>query len=551
MSNQPVIGSAHRQTSGPSKIKVRVGEVGLVIPVGNPNDKVERLLRDIAARFEGFGVKPGQLRLAELTTYDGYIISPHDLIKDVLSDGDALRAVDFETWSESQAPLCKDQWLDVIRKDIVADDYKWIIVGKHEYNKLFIKYGKNYPGTQYEKMIGLELYDMDSLQHFAKDGKVLAFSKEDKEKDSFWKLEAFFNVTKGVAKEIEISVKSASDGKPVIKKLELKYDRFIDKGAETIVQDDKDRYNPASYKLPSGSKTGPVLSDAVGTKKETPMAKGSGHPTLQITQANAVEVNQNWYSSSSESFTNYFISNFVLLNNGPNRLAITKVAAAYQAKDGKWIDQGLEFHTGSRRGFLDYYFTDAQGFTMDSKQQMEYCISIGITIKSDQFEVQRRAHKSLPQPFKIKYTFEDSDGKKGEIIVEQNNKPLELVTRASREKYLDKKVDLYAQCDDDKLEVRIFTHVLHNKEEKRLEIALGSSSSKYFYIDDAKALAFQGVKEKKEEVQIEDKYEEKGCSVILSGLIDLKNSRCYALKIALKTSTSTVTEYFLLPILDP
>lgn len=101
-----------------------------------------------------------------------------------------------------------------------------------------------------------------------------------------------------------------------------------------------------------------------------------------------------------------------------------------------------------------------------------------------------------------------------------------------------------------------------NKEEKRLEFSQGPSSTKYFYVGDIKQVAYQvaldvikfdwgkAVKEKKTEVLIPDVYEEKGISATAYGVVDLKNQRMYAIKFELKTTSSSATEYFLLPLLE-
>jgi hypothetical protein len=70
-----------------------------------------------------------------------------------------------------------------------------------------------------------------------------------------------------------------------------------------------------------------------------------------------------------------------------------------------------------------------------------------------------RAHPTLPQPLVIRITFEDVDGKKAVISVTQRNPPLNLVTIESREKYNNKKPEFYMQCDDTKLEARLYVEV--------------------------------------------------------------------------------------------
>lgn len=548
--SQPTIGGAHRQTGGATKVKVSLGSLGLVIPIGNTNDKVERLLRDISARFEGMGIKPGELRLAELRTSDGFIFSSHDIIRDVITDGETLTAVEFSDWVESQKPLCKDTWLEVVRQDFEDNDYKWIAAGLHEYNKLFVKFGKNWPSGSSAKLIGLELFDPDSLLHFAKDGKVLIGSKEGKtEGGATWKLEAYFNVVKGVAKDIELSVKAGSDAKPIITKVELKIGKKIEKGVETVVQDDKDRYNPSDYKLPAASKTGTSITETNSTKKTTTDAKSTGHPNIQITQCNPMEIDQTWEYDGV--FNNLFYINFNILNKSDKTIAITDVIGEIY-KDNKWTSEGVTCKTGERYGFMDYRWTNENKnyFTMSEKQQFETAVLVSIPIKAPQFDRLRRAHKSLPQPLKIRYTFIDSEGKKAEVLVEQYNDPLKLVTKQSREERDSKKYDFWMQCDDANMEIRIFQTVNINKEDKRIEFSQGPSNSKYFYVADIKQTAYQAVKEKKTEIEIPDKWTEKDCSATAYGVVDLKNQRMYAIKFELKTTTSTVIDYFLLPILE-
>ena len=88
----------------PLTIKVRLGDTGLVIPCKMENEKVEVLLREIATRFESHGIKPGELRLAQLQTSDGYLINPNDIISQVISDGEHLIALDYDDWLKLELP---------------------------------------------------------------------------------------------------------------------------------------------------------------------------------------------------------------------------------------------------------------------------------------------------------------------------------------------------------------------------------------------------------------------------------------------------------------
>ena len=84
------------------RVKVRLGTVGLVIPVPKPTEKVEDLISLIGLRFESHGIKPGELRIAQLSTSEGYIINRNDVIKDAVADGECLIATDYSDWVKEE-----------------------------------------------------------------------------------------------------------------------------------------------------------------------------------------------------------------------------------------------------------------------------------------------------------------------------------------------------------------------------------------------------------------------------------------------------------------
>ncbi len=51
-----------------------------------------------------FLTSAGQLRVAQLVTEDGFLLHPQDEVQTVLTDGDRLRAVEYEIWSTEQIP---------------------------------------------------------------------------------------------------------------------------------------------------------------------------------------------------------------------------------------------------------------------------------------------------------------------------------------------------------------------------------------------------------------------------------------------------------------
>lgn len=134
--------------------------------------------------------------------------------------------------------------------------------GLHEYNQLFIKFGTGWPTGKSNSVLRLEIFDVDSLQNFGKNGKV--FIGSGSPNASKWKAEAYLHVnTNGIATHVEISVQAASDSRPVIKKLPISITpdtKQITKGEETLVQGDI-AFENVKVAIPNFKKTqtGPSL----------------------------------------------------------------------------------------------------------------------------------------------------------------------------------------------------------------------------------------------------------------------------------------------------
>ena len=81
-----------------------------------------------------------------------------------------------------------------------------------------------------------------------------------------------------------------------------------------------------------------------------------------------------------------------------------------------------------------------------------------------------------------------------------------------------------------------------------MPIAWSEGSSKYVYLSDMRKWAYPAIKEGKSEVLIEDiKYSSGTKKMECYGLIDSALAQVYALRFELSTSTSSTTDYFLLP----
>jgi len=529
---------------------VQLKDVGLVIPVKNTVERVSKLLTDIGARFETFGVKPGELRVVELRTTDQFLVSPRDVIQDVLEDGERYIALDYDTWQAAEEKNCTDinnKWAEIVAEDYEDDTPKWIQVGLHPFNKIYVKIGTGWPNGKTKKLVRLEIFDVDALRYFSKDGQVLIASKEAEDKK--WSVEAYFTVEKGTAKEIMISARSSSDRVATVKRIGIKFTgNKIVKGAENIGKVDGEVFDPSKYKVDPPVYEGPVLSSAVlnptEPPKQDPKSTQIDGSALELTYTNIMEPDQTW---GSGSFNNLF--NFVIgtSNRTTNPISVVKVHVDYKNHEGAWVPCD-EVYTGVRRRYWDYSWYNENKFKLEPKSQFDVAIRAVIAVKADTYTARRRAHKSLPQPLRFRATLEDIDGGKSTIEFDQYNVELNVATKEEKEKETNYKKNIFwIHCDDPELEGRSWAMAGITTDQKNFELKFDGKSY-YISASTATKIAYKAVKEKKAEYPMEDlpkPHAKWGINVFY--LVDLAKQITYGMKVELTTLTSKAVGSFILP----
>jgi len=540
----------HRaQKSGPTRVKAWLGDIGLVVPIKDSGDKVQELLKEIASRFEGYGIKTGSLRLAEMRTRDGCLINVHDIIGDVLESGESVEVVDFDDWVQAQEKLCKDPAVVISRDDYATDAVpKYITLGLHEYNKLYVKFCTGYIRGRQKQTIGLELFDTESLKNFAKEGKLLLGSKTGD--DGKWKIEAHFIVKGHDVEAVELSVQSSTDRRPVIKRVALKVDKVITIGDITTVQGDDSDFDPKEYagKLPKEVKKGFAFPEAAGST--TPVKKdntSTGTSPLQVSQLGDLYADST--PAQDGTWHNAIFARLRLLNNSNEVLAITKATPEWKDSKGNWNVGRVRL--GGRGG--TYYFREGVGYSrkFGAKDQEDIEIALGIPMTTPQYDYGVRcAHRSLPQPLSVRWTFEDSNGATSTIEMQYVNEPIERVTKEKREKRQGSPLAFFASVDDEDFEVRVFAEVIEKLEDKYVSITIGEGSgqNKYLYTSEIKQLAYQATQEKSAQIAIPDLvWEKKDLKAQGFGLVDVAKGRMYGIKFEMKTTSSSYEGAYLLP----
>lgn len=519
----------------------------VVVPYAYGGHQVSNLLEEIASRFSRFNTEPKELKMAELRTIDGYSISKYDRIMEVIHNNDALEAIDFDTWLKQQAELCKDNWLYVRQSDFVDDSIKWAIVGKHTHGKLFVQTGNG------KKVDRLELFELEDLKVFAKEGQHQILHSKGKVENFEWFANASFNVTaSGQVTAVTLEVKSSSDVRPVIKKIDISIENGqLVKGEVKTIQTSEEPEDAGSSKpLPPAKRTEVPLVDPTPPPTDLPLASVQAESKLKIEQVEPVVPDQAW--ANSDGFMNNFYLNFSFTNPTDNPITIAKVKTEYQNAAGEWV-AAKNTAIGHKAGYYDYRWNwNSQNFGIDPHGVEKVAILCGVgPIKAPQVDRQRRAHGSLPNPLKIRVTFEDDQGATCQIEVVNYNKPHDQPTKESTEKYNSKQYDFWTQLDDAASESRHYVAICkvketENKEYYEIKSSLSSGSVYYFYKSQFQRLAFEAIKKGTDEVEIDSLTvaDSKGSSAHAFALVDRAKRRVYAIKFVIKAHDASLEDYF-------
>jgi hypothetical protein len=337
--------------------------------------------------------------------------------------------------------------------------------------------------------------------------------------------------------------------------------------ASQIAAQTQSRLEELKKKVPPPIRTGPVLDTNVSSAK-VEKHECEGDSSIRIIQGkdSSVEIEQEM-SAHNGSFRNFVTVNDIIISKKPVGLpqllgqkpkaaavekpvAIAHVAVQYQWHDGKWLDcQDAKIAIASteqdgRRKIVTSILN------IEPDKLMLVSIHAAIRTKGnpnrDGF-TRSRAHRSLPQPLKLKIIFTDNQSKTCSLIVEQINGPLEIMTKETFLKNQEDDVNeliAFVYADDCEYDERIYTAVSIDKDHNRLVVG---DRERYAYMDKAqiRTAQFNAKKQGKTEEPIEfiTTSEKKATS-----LFDPETFLLYAIRIELTTTTSKTVETVLLPL---
>jgi len=408
------------------RLKVAWKDNKLVIPSGSTDDKVSRLLKDIATKFASYSADSSDFIISELKTSDGYTISPHSSIKDSIVESDYLVAIDFETWKNDQFKLCTKSWMSGSVTNFKDDTTLSIGVGLHTQNKLYISI------TQYKKLYRLELFDASDLQAFHKEGKHLICHWEDDTQETYARV--YFNVKNQVVDTIHMEIKVTSSSRPLIKTLPVTITppTKITPGEIVVVQEAYSKYDIESdFKIPEEVRQGESYPDYDMDYYTTEGGNGGDSSTFaNVTGASGLKFEQvditrsecSQHTTSNGTFFNSFYTDFQIVNTTEKKITLTKLTGEYQKADGEWAPIPAYFGT-KRGGAYDYSWRWEPALVLlESRDTIKLSTNLRIEIPGSVSERLVRSHPSLPSEINFRIIIKDDLNNSTTIPVVYKNK---------------------------------------------------------------------------------------------------------------------------------
>jgi hypothetical protein len=508
---------------------------------------VDKLLLEVSQRFSAHMGE--EVSFVEVRTHDGYVISPKDIISDVIRDSDPLVVVDYKSWAKDQEQFLEQTWGSISRPDFAGGYLKWLQVGYHKHNKIYAScsLGKD--------IVHISVYDIVTMRKTQKPGNYQFFNFYGIDRDSYLPWNATVDLIVDCKDKktyyLELQLKSGTDHQSLISRIELIDDGFkISAGRQTLIQKAFVDYK-SDIPLPPPIIKGPMLTELIEKEKNftdiKPFEgnKSEGDSPLQVFQIEKVYPDESW--KRNDIIYNLFMVNVRVENSSGEQIYITDISSQYYVKD-KWVDCEYSL-IGEKYGFYDYSFSGAPyNVPVYGKDSLLLCLKAEIAIKdAPQYDKLRRVHQSLPYPLPLVFTITDNHHKTTKLkVLCYHHDPLKVITQQKKEKEEKIKYDWWFQCDDTICLNRLWLGVYIKDNQLNM---VTQNKGRNLDEDELYKYAWTASKDKLKEISIEwpDTQKDDTQYITIDLLVDEKKP--YALHFTLHTFTSHYEEWKLLPSL--
>ncbi|CAF0969352.1 unnamed protein product [Adineta ricciae] len=511
------------------------------------------------------------LRLVQLLTDDGYLLSNDQICATVLNDNDRIVCCDMSRFVQENYPTLNlnDLWCEIIQHDASDNLEKRIEVGITNLEKLFIRiYGSS---NDY----GLYIFNVFQLIKIASEKSqqkqmIARFDHSDWFIEAKWEYDTVSNTVL----HLICSMKLGSAEQIWSNKLSLLLDEsrmIIEKGdLISLSKPDNDNFTDEQRKIlkelasniPPPQRSGPEIDVDRDRNKSITKHECLGESSIQMAYGgtNTVTTYQDSRLSAEGTFRqNFNIThiNFTRKANSTSSekaLTVMKFNILYQTNDGSWCDcEDIAIAPIALRDEEPKWLADSS-IQIEPDKLMSIAIKGSIRVKGkpgqDNFQ-RKRMHRTLPQPLKLKIVIQDNFNKQSSLIVEQLNKPVEYDTSESFIKYNQSSIYqfvAFVYADDCECDERIFMGIYIDNEHQ-LVITSGNSYSISLGRKNIRTMEYNARQTNTTEMSFDsiyhkDENEEKKAIA----LFDPKTFILYAIRLEITTRTSKTEQTNLLPL---
>ncbi|UJR32613.1 hypothetical protein I4U23_020073 [Adineta vaga] len=519
------------------------------------------------------------IHIVNLLTEDGYLLMKNDLCSDILNRNEKLICVDMYRFVvENSNTIDMDKaWLKLEHHDTTDDIQKYLCVGLNDVGKFYIYL---WGGRLKKELYLFNTIELLALVHKKQKDVSLSVMRVSETSPFEWFIEAIFeqdfttdntlilkgNLRAGDMTQIKTGTLRISLNKntKTIEHWEVTHLSIESDDLSHTTEQELSRLNQLKDLVSPPKRTGPTIDTTVlPTKIDT--YECDGDSVLRIVQGNAsVEMAQDTHARDS-NFRNFITITNLIISKKPvvlpeilnhkrstpaeKPISIVRVNVQYQKSDGKWIDcQNSKIIVTSAQS-NEKQRQGSAILNIEPDKIVSVSIETAILVKGKpnrSNDTRNRAHRSLPQPLKLKIILTDNLTKTCSLIIEQINEPLQLITKeifGMKWKNEMKKLIAFIYADDCEYDERIYIGIYLSNN----DLLVVDDGSKRIWMQKSQMRTMQWNAKK-------NKITEESASFLgdsqtkIIWLFDSETYLFYALRVELTTTTSQTIETVLLPL---
>ncbi|CAF3311485.1 unnamed protein product [Rotaria socialis] len=266
-----------------------------------------------------------------------------------------------------------------------------------------------------------------------------------------------------------------------------------------------------------------------------------------------IQANQDSFRHDGEFLNYFFIPKLVFHNKSKQPISIIELSGEYEDSHGNWCEcHDIKLSPALSENDENYNWLPNTTLNLEPLKLTTFAVRVDVKVKGTPGSSNKhrmRAHKSLPQPFKIRLTLQDTEGKTASLIVEQANEQFVLPTKEIAMKTFDfEDIVAFVYADDCDGDERYWV-VIYYEDKSKLRFSFGYGLNGYEtkYLDTwlIKDFCNQAKKTAATEIVL-DEWNHDWRTI--TALFDKETFILFGFRIELKTDTSKTRETVLLPL---